>query len=230
MNMQHKRGQFSLALPIVVRTSRLAFTQEKSDRDAEIRIDQLSMASRGVVGRIAADYQEMTPAWFCLRVVSGRESAVEKLLIDADVEVLVVRSGPYKVVRRGRIRTVPARPVISGYVLVRCLNLHAAMAGLLHVDDVLDIVGGASSPYRIRDEEVTRFKALADDGKYEHRAPMKVGFMVGEEVRVTDGPFASFPGIVVSLDQAGKFRVSVEVSIFGRSTPVELDIAQIEKM
>ncbi len=230
MNMQHKRGQFSLALPIMVRTTRFAFTQEKSDRDAEIRIDQLSMASRAVVDRITADYQEMTAAWYCLRVVSGRESAVEKLLIDADIEALVVRSGPYKVVRRRRIRTVPSRPVISGYVLVRCLNLPAAMAGLVHVDDVLDIVGGASSPYRIRDEEVTRFKALADDGKYEHRTPVKVDFMVGEEVRVTDGPFASFPGTVTSLDQADKFRVSVEVSIFGRSTPVELDIAQIEKM
>lgn len=230
MNMQHKRGHYDLGEPIVIRTTRFAFTQEKSDRDAEIRIDQLSLASRAVVSRIIADYAEMKPAWFCLRVVTGRESAVEKLLLDADVEALVVRSGPYKVVRRRRIRTVPSRPVISGYVLVRCLNLPAAMAGLAHVDDVLDVVGGATSPYRVREEEVMRFKALADDGRYEHRAPVKVEFMVGEQVRVTDGPFASFPGLVTSLDQVDKFRVSVEVSIFGRATPVELDIAQIEKM
>lgn len=230
MNMQHRRGQFELATPIVIRRSCLAFTQEKSARDTEIRIDQLSMASRSVVSRIAADYDEMKPAWFCLRVLTGRESAVEKLLDDADVEVLVVRSGAYKVVRRGRVRIMPARPVVAGYVLVRCLNLPAAMAGLAHVNDVLGIVGGASSPYRIPDEEVIRFKALADDGKYTHRVPVNVDYMVGEQVRVCDGPFASFDAIVTSIDMAEKFRVSVEVSIFGRSTPVELDIAQIEKM
>lgn len=229
MNMQHRRGQFCLGAFDPIRPF-ADFKQDKAIAERRIRIDHLSMASRAVTERITDDYAEMKPGWFCLRVVSGREIAVENLLEKADVEVLVVLSGACKVVRRKRVVTIPPRPVIDGYVLVRCLNLPAAMSGLKAVDDVLDVVGGASSPYRVRDDEVIRFKALADDGKYDHRVPMKVDFMVGEEVRVTDGPFASFPGIVTSLDQADKFRVSVEVSIFGRSTPVDLDIAQIEKM
>ena len=223
--MQHRGG---MSGRIVI--SDLAMRKhDRAIRENAIRISSLNMASMPVVSRIAHD-EQMKPGWFCLRVMTGREFAVEKVLCDAEVECLVVRSNSYKVVRRHRVRTIPERPVIAGYVLVRCLPIATAMLGLLAVDDVIDVVGGAIRPYRADAESISRFKHMAREGKYDHAEKMrKHGFMVKEGVRVCDGPFASFNGIVMEIDEKN-FRIKVEVSIFGRSTPVELDIAQIEKL
>lgn len=228
MNMQHKRSQFRSAGAIEIREF-CDFKQDKAIRERRMFIDQLSMASRGTTERIACDYPEMKPGWYCLRVMTGCETAVENRLERSDVEALVVRCKPYRIVRRGRIRNISARPVIAGYVLVRCLPLPTAIAGLLAVDSVIGIVGDPMRPFRVADEEVSRFKDFADAGRYEHREAVKTKFGIGEEVRVCDGPFASFNAIVAAVDME-KFRVSVEVNIFGRETPVELDIAQIEKV
>jgi|GEM_PF-411571 len=239
--MQHRKGTFEgidvsryVSVPkkgggeVLIRGVAMIKRDHVAD-DLAIRIDHLSMASRRVIPRIKADYPGMKDGWYCLRVMTGSEFAVEKRLEDADVESLVVRSNGSRTVRRGRVRILPERPVIAGYVLVYCLPIAAAMAGLLHVDDVIDVVGGAVSPWRADEESISRFKALAQEGKYDHRMPEKYDFMVGERVRVVDGPFASFPGIVTALD-VERFRVTVDVDIFGRQTPVELDIAQIEKL
>ncbi|TXI06168.1 MAG: transcription antiterminator, partial [Rhizobium sp.] len=166
---------------------------------------------------------------YCLRVMTGRENAVEKLLADADVESLVVMTNVCKVVKRGRVRVVASRPVIRGYVLVRCCAVPAAMMGLLEVDDVIDIVGGAIKPYRADADSISRFKTMAAEGKYDATVVTQHGFELKEEVRVTDGPFASFPAIIVAIDDE-KSMVSVEVNIFGRPTPVHMHLDQIEKV
>jgi transcriptional antiterminator NusG len=194
-----------------------------------MRIGHLSMASKGVVARIVRDEPDMKPAWYCLQVRVGSEGTVEKVLDDADVETLVVRSGEEKIVNRGRVRTVSGRAVISGYILIRCLPMPQAMMGLLSVKHVIGIVGGADRPYRADDKSIDRFKAMALEGKYDHRGKMDHGFMVEEIVRVADGPFASFGAIIIAIDD-DRCRVTVEVNIFWRSTPVELAIAQIEKL
>ncbi|QXZ79646.1 transcription termination/antitermination protein NusG [Rhizobium sp. L51/94] len=244
MMMRHKNIDFSgvdlsgyVSVPVKtggevhIRKSSMVKMGNASDGE-DLRIDQLSMASTAVIDRIIRDYPEfesVKPAWICLRVVTGRERSVEKNLIKADVEALVVMSNPTKVCIRKRVREVPARPVIAGYVLVRCRPIAAAMLGLLAVDDVIDVVGGAISPFIARAEEIDKFKVLAEQGKYDNRGLKGHAFMVGEQVRVTDGPFASFPGLVHSIDDE-KGVVSVEIAIFGRPTPCELDLDQIEKM
>ncbi|MDX3929208.1 MAG: transcription termination/antitermination protein NusG [Shinella sp.] len=228
MTMQHKRGTFGEVAAIEIRPY-CDYKQDKAIRERRIAVTHLSMASKSVVERISGDYPEMKPGWYCLRVMTGREMAVEKCLGEAGVEVLVVRSNPYRVVCRGRVKEVSAAPVITGYVLVHCLPIAAAIAGLLSVNDVIEIVGGPMNPYRANEEEIAKFKDLANRGKYDHRKAEKVKFMVGEHVRVCDGPFASFPGVVTAIDEK-LFRISVEVNIFGRATPVELDLAQIEKV
>lgn len=240
MTMQHRKGAFEgidieryVSVPrkgggeVMIRNVSMLKRDQVAD-DLAIRIDHLSMASRRVIQRIKADYPGMKEGWYCLRVMTGSEFAVEKRLDRADVESLVVRSNGYKVVRKKRVRWVPERPVIAGYVLVRCLPIAPAMMGFLGVDGVLDIVGGAVSPWRAKDESINLFKQNACEGNYDHRMPEKYDFMVGEGVRVCDGPFASFPGTVTAIDME-QFRVKVEVMIFGRATPVDLDIAQIEK-
>ncbi|EJL57954.1 transcription antiterminator [Rhizobium sp. CF122] len=193
-----------------------------------INATMLSMASKANAERISVS-ENVKPHWYCLRVMTGREFAVEKLLADADVESLVVTTNAYKTVKRGRVRIVPEKPVIVGYVLVHCVSSAAAMAGLLSVKDVIEVVGGAETPWRADAESIARFKAMAAQGKYDHKVKPKVDFLPEEIVRVCDGPFASFQAVVVSVDFEGCVA-RVEVDIFGRKTPVELDLAQIEKI
>lgn len=240
MTMQHKKGVFDgrsvtgfVSVPrigggeVMVRASSLT-KQDSAAGDLFVRIDHLNMASRRVVERITAT-ENLKPHWYCLRVMTGREFAVEKILEKADVESLVVRTNRYRVVKRGRVKIINPHPVIAGYVLVFCHPIPASMMGLLRVEHVIDVVGGAVSPWRSDNDSINRFKAMAEEGKYDHREMSKHSFMLEEEVRVADGPFASFVGPITELDDA-KFRVKVDVNIFGRSTPVELDIAQIEKV
>ncbi|WP_412063994.1 transcription termination/antitermination protein NusG [Rhizobium sp. SYY.PMSO] len=154
---------------------------------------------------------------------------MEKVLSAADVESLVVMTNERRVWKRGRSCIIASRPVIKGYVLVRCCPIPAAMMGLLQVDDVIDIVGGAIRPYRADADSISRFKKMAAEGKYDPGTPKAHGFKLKEKVRVTDGPFASFPAIIVAIDDE-KALVSVEVDIFGRPTPVHMHLDQIEKM
>lgn len=226
MTMQFKKGD--LRAKIVVSAEAWA----KSDRATfanRIRIDHLNMASKRVVARLEQDGDAPKPGWFCLRVMTGCEKTVEKVLTAADVESLVVMTNECKVVKRGRVRIIAPRPVIRGYVLVRCCPVPSAMMGLLQVDDVLDVIGGAIRPFRADEDSISRFKRLAEEGKYDAAARKEHRFELKEQVRVTDGPFASFDAIIIAIDDE-KGLVSIEVNIFGRSTPVHLHLDQIEKI
>ncbi|ANM12064.1 transcription termination/antitermination protein NusG [Rhizobium sp. N324] len=226
MTMQFRRGDLG---GVLVVSAEVWLKRNKVAGANRLHIDHLNMASRGAVIRLAGTPEVPKPGWFCLRVATGREMAVEKVLTAADVESLVVMTNEDKVVKRGRVCIVPPRPVILGYVLVHCCPIAQAMMGLLHVKDVIDVVGGAIRPYRADADSISRFKKMAADGKYDASARKERKFELKEQVRITDGPFASFPGIVVSIDNE-KGYVSLDVDIFGRPTPVQLMLDQIEKM
>lgn len=223
--MQHKP---TIGEPIILRDFAL-HKQEKARRELEIKISHLAMATKSATARIAADEPDMKPAWFCLRVTTGFEMDVENYLVEEGVEALVVRSNPQEVRRRRRIRIIPGRAILRGYVMVRCLALPAAIMGLLSVDNVLEILGGPVNPYRAPDEEINNFKMMALDGKYDIADESLGGFKVGDEVRITDGPFAWFPGIVTAIDEEDSSCI-VEVGIFGRANPINLALAAIQKL
>lgn len=223
MNMQHKRGHYGLADPIEIRPF-AEFKQEKARAQARIKIRNLSMASK----RIAADYPDLA-CWFCLRVVSGREFLVEKALLDADIDALVPTRKGEKIMKRHRILPAPTLPVLPGYVLVRCVPSAAAMVGLMRFERVLDIVGGGERPYRVPLKFVNRFIEKAVAGEYDSKPPSPIEYRLHQKVMVVDGPFASFPGIVTAIDH-DRGRITLDVDIFGRPTPVELEVAQIEKV
>ncbi|RVM91477.1 transcription termination/antitermination protein NusG [Sinorhizobium meliloti] len=185
-----------------------------------IRANMLSMAAANQPGE---------KSWFVVQTVTGRERAVEKLLNEAGVDALLPMRKGKRVLRRGRVRNTPDMPAMPGYVLVSCVYSAAAMAGLRGIEHVLWVVGKPEQPYRVRAEEVLSFKSKAQAGEYDHR-DITITYSKGEQVLVADGPFASFPGVVADVDEKQPYRVKVEVSIFGRMTPVELDIAQIEKV
>ncbi len=224
MNMQHRRSQIRAAEIIEIREYG-DFKQDKAIAANKLRIAQLSMASR----RIANDYPDLA-AWFCLQVKDRSEKIVVSMLDDVDIEATVpVRKGD-RIIKRHRIIKAPLIPVLPGYVLVRCVPSAGAMVALKNFDKrVIGVVGGAERPYRIPMKYVAKFIQSALAGDYDHRPPSPLKFSIGEQVLVTDGPFASFPGEVTSYDAMGN-RICVEVYIFGRATPVDLDVAQIEKV
>lgn len=220
--MQHDRKHFDSST-IVIRE--FADTkQNNAIANHRMQIRQISFAAK----RIADDYPDMA-AWFCLKVTPRREFLVEKALKDAGVDALVPTRKGDKIKKRSRIIPAPDLPVLPGYILVRCVPSSSAMAGLNMFEDVTWIVGGGETPYRIPQKFVNKFIKKAKAGDYDSRSVMLLGFSVKDSIKVIDGPFASFPGVVVAID-GDKGRIEVEVNIFGRSTPIELDVAQIEKV
>lgn len=199
--------------------------QDKAIRDEAIRIREIGMASK----RIVADYPELA-GWFCLSVRHRAEFAVEKDLQAADIIACVPRRMGEEKVHRGRRLPAPILPVIPGYILVQVVPSASAFMAMRHLDRVTGIVGRGEIPYRLPVEKIEHFIALAASGRYDHRVE-KVSYIPGEMVAVIDGPFASFPATVVAINEEdGASRINVEVNIFGRMTPVELDIAQVGKV
>ena len=224
MNMRHKRGQFDCGAPIEIRPY-AEFKQEKARAETRIRIRNLAMASR----RITADYPDLA-GWFCLSVKPMSEKAIVRALDAVDIKGLVLMRKGEKIVKRGRVIKAPMLPVLPGYVLVHCVPSAAAMQGLCRFDKrITGITGGAETPYRIPLKFVEKFIENAAEGAYDYRPPAPIDFLVDEQVRVCDGPFANFMATVAAVDFE-RSRVKVDVHIFGRMTPVELDVAQIEKV
>jgi transcriptional antiterminator NusG len=220
MTMQHKPEAFDFDGKVSIRGLQKL---EQIAIEQRIMISNLAMASR----RIVADYPELCD-WYCLKVMTGREFAVEKHLYEENVEALVpVRKGEERRTRH-RIIAAPRIPVMPGYVLVRCLFKAECFVALRRVKHVVGIIGGGEMPYRIPFEYVENFKRRAHEGTYDSREVL-LTYKVGEAVQITNGPFASFGAEVTAID-GEKHRITVEASIFGRSTPVELDIADVEKV
>lgn len=201
--------------------------QDRAIRENAAVVHEYDMASR----RLTHDYPELAK-WFCLEVKNRQEFAVESLLDRHDIEACVPRRKGEKLAHRHGGSREPLLPVIPGYILVKCVPSPAAFRGLRCIDpnkNVTGIIGSGERPYAIPAKYIEPFIELALEGKYDWR-PEEHGYDLGMQVRVTVGPFASFPAIVTSIDLTTKEgRINVEVSIFGRSTPVELDLNQIEK-
>ncbi|MEP2946998.1 MAG: transcription termination/antitermination protein NusG [Lentilitoribacter sp.] len=129
-------------------------------------------------------------------------------------------------IRRGR-KVDAERKFFPGYVMVRA-NLTDAVHNLIkNTPKVTGFLGGDGKPVPIPDREAEQILMQVQEGV--DRPKPTVMFDVGEQVRVSDGPFASFNGVVQEVDEE-RSRLKVEVSIFGRATPVELEYSQVEKV
>ena len=124
-------------------------------------------------------------------------------------------------------RSTPSASSFPGYVLVKMDLTDEAYHLIKNTPKVTGFLGTDKKPMPISDAEAERILHQVQEGI--ERPKPSVSFEVGEQVRVSDGPFASFNGTVEEVDE-GRSRVKVAVSIFGRATPVELEFGQVEKV
>ncbi len=176
----------------------------------------------------------MTKRWYIVHAYSNfekkvaesiKEQSVQKGLGDLFEQVLVPTEEIIEV-RRGR-KIKSERRFFPGYVLVKMELTDQAFHLIKNTPKVTGFLGSGDKPMPISEKEALAILQQVQEG-VEHPKP-SVSFEVGEQVRVADGPFASFNGVVEEVDEE-RARLKVEVSIFGRPTPVELEYGQVEKV
>ncbi|MDR6627570.1 transcription termination/antitermination protein NusG [Caulobacter segnis] len=156
---------------------------------------------------------------------SIREQAKNQGLEENFSEILVPTEDVVEI-RRGR-KVNAERKFFPGYVLVKMNLSDEAYHLIKNTPKVTGFLGSGSKPMPVSEKEVQRIIGTIEEGV--EKPKTVVLYEVGENVRVIDGPFASFNGSVEQVDEE-KARLRVTVSIFGRATPVELEYAQVEKI
>jgi transcriptional antiterminator NusG len=153
-----------------------------------------------------------------------RDQAKSQNLEDCFSDILVPTEDVVEI-RRGR-KVNAERKFFPGYVLVKMEMTDEAYHLIKNTPKVTGFLGSGSKPMPVSEKEVQRIVGAIEEGV--ERPKPAITFDLGEKVKVTDGPFASFDGVVESVDEE-RSRLRVSVSIFGRATPVDLEYSQVEK-
>lgn len=171
--------------------------------------------------------------WYIVHAYTNFESKVAEAIrerakangLDSLFEEIMVPTEEVIEVKRGR-KIQGERKFLPGYVLVRMQMTDAAFVLIKNTPKVTGFLGANNKPMPISDDEAMRILNQVKEGV--ERPKPSITFEVGEQVKVADGPFATFLGEVEEVDEE-RSRLKVAVSIFGRKTPVELEYAQVEK-
>jgi transcriptional antiterminator NusG len=183
---------------------------------------------------------EQTKNWYVIRAIGGKEKKVKEYIenevrhlhLEHLVSQVLIPTEKVYTIRNGK-KVSKEKVSYPGYVLVEAAMVDEVPYVLRNTPNVLGFLGETKEESQrliatpIREAEVARILGRVDQmsqGEEENEIP----FFVGETVKVTDGPFSSFSGIIESVDEERK-KLTVSVKIFGRKTPMELSFMQVEK-
>ena len=173
-------------------------------------------------------------AWYVLRAISGKEGKVKEY-IDAEIkngrlgghvaQVLIPTEKVKQI--RGNKQVVKERLYLPGYVLVEARLVGETVHELRNTPNVLGFLDGMDNPTPLRESEVNRILGKVDELE-DVPQEIEIPFVAGESVKVIDGPFTGFSGVVEKVDDE-KRKVTVTVKVFGRNTGLDLGFMQVEK-
>jgi len=175
----------------------------------------------------------MAMRWYSVSVLSNFEkkiaeqirTAVAEAGLEDEIEEVLVPTEDVIEVRRGK-KVTSERRFMPGYVLVRMEMSNKGYHLISSINRVTGFLGPQGKPMPMRDAEVNAILNRVEEGEIAPRNLIR--FEIGEKVKVTDGPFEGFDGMVEEVDEPHN-RLKVAVSIFGRATPVELEFTQVSK-
>jgi len=171
--------------------------------------------------------------WYIVQAYSGFEKKVADLIKDElkkqklseKLEEILVPTHQVTEVKKGK-RTKKERKFFPGYVLIKIDLTKQIYHMIKNLQKVSGFLGSADKPTPISDNEIKRILGQVSETAVSQKTG--ISFEIGEKVKVCDGPFASFNGLIEEIDEE-KSRLKVSVSIFGRPTPVDLEFNQVEK-
>jgi transcriptional antiterminator NusG len=201
--------------------------------DETVREDE-KVEVRPEDGEVRREAEQPKPAWYVVHTYSGYENKVEANLrqriksmgMEDKIFNIIIPTEEEVELREGQRRTVQ-RKIFPGYILVEMILDEQTWQVVRNTPGVTGFVGSGNRPVPLSEDEVKAI--LSRMRRPEEERPIRIGFKKGETVRIIDGPFADFTGVVDEIyPEKGKVRVLV--SIFGRETPLELDLLQVERL
>ncbi len=171
--------------------------------------------------------------WYSLRVMSGKESKVKDTIfreldfekdLKANVEEILIPTENIVDIKNGK-KTVKEKSLLPGYILVKMIMNNETKFFIESVDGVMSFVGPKGNPQTITEVEMSRYLVSVDGDELSNEDIDEIPFKVGDSVKVIDGPFKEFSGLVQEVNDRN--RIKVNVNIFGRPTPIELSANQI---